>query len=326
MSLDRANRSYITLLLSAAALFAALAAASCALLTLLVYRLAADGSAVVDGRWWAAIPGVAFLAVNIGGAAIGVNALASQLVSTRRLAGRVGVRTIARSPEVLSASERTGLAKRVVVVDDDQQYSFTFGALHRRVAVSRGLAEAMSPDELDAVLVHERYHVRNFDPLKVVVARSLSRGFFLVPAIGRLESRYVAMRELAADHVALEAKGRRALAGALMKVVKGPAWPELRTAAAIGGPELLGIRIDQLESGAHPDLDRLPGRAIAVSVLALLLLVAGFAAAVFALGGVRDALGPGAAATNGAPAAAMAALCALPSAAAAWVFLRWARG
>ena len=326
MSLDGANRTYITLLLFAAALYVALAAASCALLTLLVYRLATDASAVTDGRWWAVILSVAFLVINIGGAAIGVNALASQLVGTRRLAGRVDGNAIAQSPEVMAAAERAGLTERVVVVDDEQQYSFTFGALQRRVAVSRGLAEAMSPDELDAVLVHERYHVRNFDPLKVVVARSLSRGFFLMPVIGGLESRYVAMRELAADRVALESKGRRALAGALMKVVKGPAWSELRTAAAIGGPELLDVRIDQLESGAHPEPDRLPGRAIAASALAVVLLLAGFAAAVFALGGARDALDSGAGASNGAATAAMAVLCALPWAGAAWVFLRWARG
>ncbi|MBW3672283.1 MAG: hypothetical protein KY432_11505, partial [Acidobacteria bacterium] len=39
---------------------------------------------------------------------------------------------------------------------------------------------------------------------------------------------------------------------ALLKVVRGPAWPELSTAAAIGGDELLEVRIAQLESGREP--------------------------------------------------------------------------
>lgn len=326
MTLDSANRAYVTLLLCAAGLYVALAAASCALLTLLAYRLAADGSGTFDGRWWAVVIGAAFLAVNVAGAAVGVNALASQLVATRRLARRVQRESSERSPHVEGAAARNGLAGRVVVVDDGAQYSFAFGALQRRVAVSRGLVQAMSDDELDAVLSHERYHVRNYDPLKVVVARSLARGFFLIPAISGLESRYVAMRELAADRAALETTGRRALAGALMKVVRGPAWPEIRTAAAIGGPELLDVRIDQLESGTAPTLGPLPTRALAASLLAVGTLAGAFAAAVFSLGGIEDAVDPGMGASGDAVAAAMGVLCALPWIAGAWVLLRWSRG
>ena len=55
-----------------------------------------------------------------------------------------------------------------------------------RVAVSRGLVEATSADELRAVIEHERYHVRNLDPLKIVLTRSLSAALFLLPALNAL--------------------------------------------------------------------------------------------------------------------------------------------
>lgn len=132
------------------------------------------------------------------------------------------------------------------------------------------------------------------------------------------------MRELAADHGALESNGRRALAGALLKVVRGPAWPELDTAAAIGGSRLLDLRIDQLESGVQPTLGSVPLRTAALSVLAVAFLVAGIATVLVALGGTRAALDPGDG--GGAATAAMATLCALPWVAAGWILLKWRRG
>jgi len=41
----------------------------------------------------------------------------------------------------------------------------------------------VSPAELDAVLEHEHYHVRNRDPLKLVLARALPAAFFYLPVL-----------------------------------------------------------------------------------------------------------------------------------------------
>jgi hypothetical protein len=50
------------------------------------------------------------------------------------------------------------------------------------VVVSHALLERTSPDGLQAVLTHERY----FDPLKVVLARALVRGFLLPASATRV--------------------------------------------------------------------------------------------------------------------------------------------
>src|SRR5207245_144559 len=147
--------------------------------------------------------------------ALGVWSLARQLRDSRRLARRVRALALPL-PEAVAASARgVGLAGRVVLVDSPQQFSFAYGALTPRVAVSRGLVELASGEELAAVLVHERYHVRNLDPLKVLVARALPATFFYLPAFGGLRERYVAGRELAADRRAVAHYGRKPLAGAL---------------------------------------------------------------------------------------------------------------
>src|SRR2546429_7914322 len=102
------------------------------------------------------------------------------------------------------------------------------------VAGSRGMLESVSPDELAAVLDHERYHVANYDPLKVVLARSLPDSLFFLPVLGELRGRYVAGRELAADRRAVQKSGASSLARGLFKVISGPTGGDLRAAAAIG--------------------------------------------------------------------------------------------
>ena len=122
------------------------------------------------------------------------------------------------------------------------------------VVVSSGLVESVSAEELDAVLAHERYHVRNYDPLKVVLVRTLPSAFFFLPVLRELRTRYLAGRELAADQRTLSRHGRAVLAGALYKVVGGPGWAELGPAAALGGADFLETRVTQIETGTEPPI------------------------------------------------------------------------
>lgn len=176
---------------------------------------------------------------------------------------------------VEGAVSRVGLAGRVDVVEDAQPYSFTFGRSRPRVAVSTGLIDAVGGDELEAVLHHERYHVRSADTLKVVVARAAPSALFL-PALGVWRDRYLSSRELAADRAAVRASSERALTGALFKVLDGPTWGDLSAAAALGG-RVLDHRVEQLEHGAKPPLPRVSRRAAWLTVAGLGALAGLFA-------------------------------------------------
>jgi len=210
------------------------------------------------------------------------------------------------------------------VVDSPERFSFAFGALTPRVAVSRGLVEAVSTEELLAVLEHERYHVRNVDPLKVVCARAVGDALFYLPALRDLGARYLTGRELAADQRAVAASGVQPLAGALLKVVRAPAhWDEVEAAAALGGNEVLDLRLAQLEAGREPAIGRLSPRSLALSVVAITLVIAAVAMSIGALGG-RDALAaamPGMPLTF--PGVLLMVACALPWAVGIWGLYAW---
>jgi hypothetical protein len=187
--------------------------------------------------------------------------------------------------ELALTASAVGLGGRVVLLDAPERFSFAYGVLTPRVAVSRGLLEGVSDDELRAVLEHERYHVCNLDPLQVVLVQALSAAFFFLPALDALRARYLAGRELAADRRAVRACGRRSLVGALLKVVRGPDWSELEGVAAIGGPELLDVRVAQLETGIQPKLATLSITRATVSLVGAVLFAAMFLASAFSFGG-----------------------------------------
>jgi Zn-dependent protease with chaperone function len=293
--LDTANRNFFGLAATSlvSAIWFVCGAAGCVLLSLIAYRVAADGLGALVGDD-ALLPAAVFLGLVGAGAILGLRSLARQMASSRRLARRVSALESPIPAVLETAAERAGLSGRVVLVDSDEPFSFAFGALTPRVAVSRGLYERMSAGELDAVLEHERYHVHNLDPLKVLLARSLPAMFFYLPLLRELHVRYLAGRELAADRRAVDAHGTPPLAGALFKVVRGPSWPELGTAAAIGGPELLDLRVAQLERGVEPTLGRVTVARVALTLLGVAVLAVSFVATLALSGGpsaVADATG-----------------------------------
>jgi len=183
------------------------------------------------------------------GTVLGVLSLRRQLLATEALDQHVRRLRVTLPEHVHEAAKRNGLRGRVRMVEEEDPFSFAYGLIKPRVVVSRGLVESATADELDAVLAHERYHVRNYDPLKVVLVRTLPSAFFFLPILRELRTRYLAARELEADRRSLQRHGRAPLAGALYKVVGGPGWAELGPAAALGGPDFLDARVSQIESG-----------------------------------------------------------------------------
>jgi Zn-dependent protease with chaperone function len=287
MRLDQANRSFlvlagVALLLAATVLCGALGG------VLVPLSLARISHAGLTGLWSnrgpLLAPLVLFVLIAVG-LALGARALAQQAVAARVLSRRV--RALARTvPEDLAqAAQQTGLAGRVALLDTADSFSFVYGVMTPRVAVSRGLLEGATDEELRAVLEHECYHVRNIDPLKAAIVRVLSKTLFFLPALGPLRARYLAGRELAADRRALARYGRRSLAGALLKVVRGPDWSEQAGAAAIASPDLLDVRLVQLETGSQPKFEALDIESIVFSLGGVMLFAVVFLVSVSCLGG-----------------------------------------
>jgi Zn-dependent protease with chaperone function len=287
MRLDSANRSFailvgLSLLLG---MYLMCGAVGGVLVPLVVSRASHHGLAAVVSGSHNLVPGVLFIVFVCAGVTLGVRSLSRQIVASRALGVRVASLALPLGSDLAGAADRAGLRGRVILVDTSEWFSFAYGALTPRVAISRGLLEGVSEGELAAVLEHESYHVRNLDPLKVLLVRALPATFLFLPVLNALRTRYVAGRELAADRRAVQTCGRVSLAAALLKVVRGPAWRELDVAAAIGGPELLDVRVAQLESGAEPRLAGLNRRGMVLTLVVVVLFVAAFIASVVSFGG-----------------------------------------
>ncbi|MBC8087376.1 MAG: M56 family metallopeptidase [Phycisphaerae bacterium] len=93
-------------------------------------------------------------------------------------------------------------ANRVRVVDGLPNPAFTAGWWTPRVYVSREIENALSPQELIAVLVHEAEHVRRRDPLRLSLLRFVGCMLFWIPAFRRLAADMADEAEIAADDVA----------------------------------------------------------------------------------------------------------------------------
>jgi len=250
VTLNSANRAFVTIVVVAGAVFGVFAGTACWVFSMVLYQLASGGvSTLAETGTLAALVLIALLvATNV----LAIRSFRAQAANTRRLSRWVQERSLPMPPALAEAAEEADLGGRVRLVDADGAFSFAYGMPRPNVAVSRGLVESVSSDELAAVLHHERYHVANYDPLKVVLARSLPDSLFFLPALGELRGRYVAGRELAADRRAMTRSGAPSVAGALFKVIAGPPDVDLGAAAAIGGDEALEARVAQLESGSEP--------------------------------------------------------------------------
>ncbi len=278
MRLETPNRAFVALVVGAGAAAVLVAFAACAALGVIGYRLAliATGSGALASNLRSLVPAVVFAVPVTTGLVMAVRSIIRQMRATNALARRVDELSIPTPTAVLVTGRDVGI-DRVDVMDDDQPYSFAFGLLRPRVVVSRSLAEAPAA-ELAAVLAHERYHMTNLDPLKLVITRTLSTAFFYLPVLRDLHRRYMTGRELAADRRAIAAHGRNPLAAALYRVVVMPSWPELTAAAAMGGADVLDVRVEQLETGREPMLTSARWRARVLTVLASVVLLGATAA------------------------------------------------
>ena len=216
--------------------------------------------------------------------ALGARAVWRHRVDNARLVRRIERAAVAVPDELRPLAHEVGLAGRIVVVERAELFSFVYGLFVPRVAISAGMLERLSPAELRAALEHERYHVRNLDPLRELIGRVLAESLFFLPLAASLHGRYATERELAADRRASALVGRRPLAGALLAALESP-HPAPRTGVALGGSALLASRLAQLEAGRPSREDGIDGGALLRSAIGLAVVGTLFLAAVYGVGG-----------------------------------------
>lgn len=155
---------------------------------------------------------------------------------------------------------------RLAVLETEQPLAYCVPSLRTsRVVVSQGALDRLAPDELDAVLAHERAHLRARHDLVLEAFSVLHRAFprWVSSASALQEVRMLV--EVLADRVAARDAGAQPLARALVGLAGAPS-PSAGLAAT-GSASELADRIDLL--GASPR----PVQAVLVSLVAVGLVV-----------------------------------------------------
>ncbi|MCZ4602624.1 M56 family metallopeptidase, partial [Streptomyces sp. Lzd4kr] len=174
-----------------------------------------------------------------GGAAVAT----SGTVLALALSGRIGGCLVAglwrarrersRHAEVLAlvGSHRTDLG--ITVLDDDRPAAYCLPGRDHRVVLTTAALTALEPRALDAVIAHERAHIRQRHHLVLAFAQALERAFPRVTLFRTAVSETRHLVEMAADDEATARSGALTLAGALVELA-GAGTPSAALAASGG--------------------------------------------------------------------------------------------
>ena len=168
------------------------------------------------------------------------------------------------------------LTQQVVMLATPIPLAFCFGLLKPRICLSTGLIDALSDQELKAVLMHEDFHRRHYDPLRMLLAESMAAMLFFLPAAAEWRDLFLTSTELAADRHAMRLSERFSLAGALHKLLTHPLATQFSVTgmADITGMSATNARFAQLLDNAPFPLRFSKHSLISSSLLLILVCMA----------------------------------------------------
>lgn len=163
------------------------------------------------------------------------------------------------------------------VVRSVHAFAFAVSALgRRRVYVSRGLIDILTPRALDAVLAHERAHISGRHGLPQLIGRVMSHAFRFVPPIRLASDQLILGLEMVADARAVDLLGDPLLlASAVVDVAE---HSRVRPGVALGvGSHSVAERVARLTSGGPSTRRR------SIGVVSVVLSLAIFASLTLAI-------------------------------------------
>jgi bla regulator protein blaR1 len=281
-----ARAPLLAILTYLAAGWSVLAALGLAGLTLAVHATALGGglshligACVLRLRATYATPGgaaVAGLGLTLAGAVLARTALTA--FTHLRATGRQALRH-AQTARLVGHPEP---ALGAVLVEHPQPHAYCVAGRDPTVILTTGALQALDPDQLDAVLAHERAHLAGHHHALLAMARIGRQVLPFMPLMRDADAQVTRLVELHADDAATRTRDPRPLATALV-VVATAASPAPALAAAVtdtvqrihrllGPAEPLGLARRQLLRGTAAALALTPVLlALAPAVLALAL-------------------------------------------------------
>lgn len=165
------------------------------------------------------------------------------------------------------------LEEKVVLVKDPKPFAFCLGFLRPKIILSTALLKLAKPQELEAILHHEKYHLEHKDALLMLLAKIIQSLFPFFPLISDQIRHYAVTREVKADEQAIKNLGsRKPLISILKKLVGYDLSPAYSTLPAFTNIDTLEIRIRTLIHDRY-HYRHLSRRNLVLSFLSVLILV-----------------------------------------------------
>jgi Zn-dependent protease with chaperone function len=137
------------------------------------------------------------------------------ILSHRRLSSRLG-KTEKLPGKLSHIIQRQHLQSIPLSVVGGRPTAYTIGLLRPRIVVSLSLIQKTSDKQLEAIILHEFYHLKNRHLLWLLISRLVSSLFFFIPLIEYLAQQLKTEFELTADSfVVSKQKTRDHLCGSL---------------------------------------------------------------------------------------------------------------
>lgn len=150
---------------------------------------------------------------------------------------------ITRDSRFTQITRKTGLENTAFLIKSRKKFAYSLGIISPRVYISTGLFSTLSTRELEAVLRHEEYHVKNHDTGILILASIVQSLLPFFPIVKDVILQYRIRREIAADQFAIKSTGQsKTLISVLKKLLHSPTHA-IVYAPSIGSEETLEPRI-----------------------------------------------------------------------------------
>lgn len=152
--------------------------------------------------------------------------------------------------------------------------AFCFGIANAKIYISTGLISLLTTKELEAVLVHEKYHLDHHDTFFSILTTVLQHSFPFFPLVGDITHRYYIAREVLADASVLSQckRGKQRILSVLRKLLEVEPHHISTVFPAVGSADTLETRIAVLMDTTPPSR-RFSLNSILLSGISVLVLL-----------------------------------------------------
>lgn len=207
----------------------------------------------------------ALIEVPLAGAAL-TAALATAVLAWRcgRSVQRTQQLAHAHGAAALITGRRLPATSGTVVLDVPQPAAYCVPGRPAAIVLTSGALALLEPEQLTAVIAHEKAHLAGSHHLLVTLMRSLRAVLPGVPLFTRAPAEVTRLTEMLADDAAARRSGRPALVGALLALGTGTPVPSRALAAAAGDVTARVQRLLQPASSSPRARNRLALAAVTV--------------------------------------------------------------